>query len=302
MNKAERITDRLPRFYKAWDKDSLMFSLISACSSQLDQAEGEVVSLMRAHWVDSAQGTDLDRLGAIVGSKRMSAEGDGRYRARLKRAVTEYEGGGTVPAILEAVRSLIGAMDPADVKIIENPPTPMSADFRVTAGATWKASSQSVAEAMPTITLMVEEGGEVSDPIISNLDTTESLKYSGIMKSGQKLVLSPDGAELDGKGVKSKISKEGGFRLLRTGSTWKYSESLSAMLGVFDSSKFDEHTFTTGIPFVTIRFEWTSLLPAAFEVQIRSKALQRSRITVKDIESFVASMKASGVKSTVRII
>ena len=302
MNKAEKIIERLPRFYKAWDKDSLMFSLISACSNQLDQSEGEVVNLIRAHWVDSAQGTDLDRLGVIVGSKRIRAEGDGRYRARLKRAVKEYKGGGTVPAILEAIRGLIGARDPEDIKIIENPPTPMSADFCVMAGATWKARSESMAEAIPTITLTVEEEGEVSDPIISNLDTGESVKYNGIMKSGQELMLGPDGAELDGKDVMRNISKEGGLVLLRTGSTWKYSESLSAMLGVFDSSKFDEHAFTTGIPFVTIRFEWTSLLPAAFEVQIKSKALQRSRITVKDIENFVASMKASGVKSTVRII
>lgn len=302
MSRVERIGERLPRFYNQWDKQSAMFSIISSLSDELDAAEEEITNLMRSHWVDVAVRDDLDSLGILLRSKRIARENDRFYRLRLKRAISEYMGGGTVDAITEAVRALIHAEGEDDVRIIENPEMPIAVDLRVMSGNTWDLGSRSIRNASPTITLSFEGEGEVVEPAIENIDRKESVAYKGIMKSGQKLVITQERAELDGKDVTKKVKMEKFPQLIRSKSVWKYSESMSELLGVFDSARFDEHTFTTGIPFVNIRFEWTSLEPASFEVLIKSKALKGGELTKENVEEFVNLKRAAGVKSTVRII
>jgi len=36
------------------------------------------------------------------------------------------------------------------------------------------------------------------------------------------------------------------------------------MIGVFDTGKFDEHTFMIGIPTVKVRFDWVRSQPSTF--------------------------------------
>jgi hypothetical protein len=264
--------------------------------------EKEQESMMRSHWVDTATQTDLDSIGFILESKRISDEEDNLFRARLKRTVIEYMGGGTIPAILEALRALILAQDPNDVQIIENPPETMLIERKVLSGDSWEMSSSSISNTMPRITLTVEEAGEVSSPIITDLGSNKGISYNGDLKGGQRLVFTQDRAELDGVDVTNKASVKEFPQLVRAGSKWQYTESLSKMLGVFDGAKFDESTFTKGIPYVKLSFEWTSYLPATFEVQIQSDALDRSGFDVKDIEGFVNTKKAAGVKSIIKII
>jgi len=115
MDRVERICNRLPRFYKHWEEDSLIFSLLRTVSKQLDEAGERITEVMKTHWVDTAVEDELNRLGVLLGLSRFSGEDDLHFRARLKRAVNEYKGGGTVSAILEAVKALIIAQSEEDV-------------------------------------------------------------------------------------------------------------------------------------------------------------------------------------------
>ncbi|MBS7627863.1 hypothetical protein KEJ36_03475, partial [Candidatus Bathyarchaeota archaeon] len=201
-----------------------------------------------------------------------------------------------------------------------NPPAEASEEFRVMAGNTWVIGSHSIRDETPRITLLVEEGGEVRDPQIVNLDTGEGIVFKGTLSGGDRLVISEEGAFLNDKDVTSSLLAIGAPptkksnsnsnsssslrfpRLLRRGSPWRYGEALSMLLGVFDEARFDEHTFAVGVPFVRVRFDWMRIQPATFEVQIDSEALRKSGLTADYIGRFVESMKAAGVRATVRIM
>jgi hypothetical protein len=301
MNRVERIRNRLPRLYKHWDKDSLIFSLIKAVSKELDEAEEKITDVMKAHWVDTALADELDKIGSLLGLDRLSGEDDSRYRARLKRAVNEYKGGGTVPAILDAVRALIKAEDNDDVKIVENPQASTFSEFVVRAGDTWTIGSNSITDVQPSLTLTVEDVGTVSNPQISNLDTGESITFNGKLKGGQKLAIEKEKAFVDEEDVSEKFLPQKIPTLLRKGSTWQYTESLEKLVGVFDTAKFDEHTFAMRVPSVKIHFDWIRLQPATFEVQIKPKALRDKEFSKPYLEKVVDSMKAAGVNALVEI-
>lgn len=302
MSRAEKMCDRLPKFYKGWDRNSLVYTFMSSFASQLDDADEQIAEIMRAHWVDSATGQDLDRLGAAVLSMRMLGEDDEKYRLRIRRAVSDYRGGGTVRAILESVMGLLGTSSEGDVEIVENPLLSLSEEVKVMAGETWTISSRTVEDVEPRIRISVNEGGEVKDPTLTNLKTGDTVTFKGTLVSGDEIILSNGRAELNGKDETENVEVKGFPMLLREGSIWKYNESLSGLLGVFDSAKFDEHTFTKGIPFLTIRFDWEGHAPASFEVRIKSGALKRSGLEVGDVERFVSRMRAAGVSSKVRVI
>lgn len=301
MDRVERICDRLPRFYKHWEKNSLIFTLLKAVIEQLDESEERITDLMKAHWVDTAVEDELDKLGDLLGISRLAEENDSPYRARLKRAVTEYEGGGTVSTILEAVKALIRAKNEEDVKIVENPPTSAFTDFTVRAGDTWTLGSNSITDADPSLTLTVEETGGVSNPQITNIDTRESITFKGKLKRGQKLIIKKKKALLDEEDVSTRISPQEIPRLLRRGSTWRYSESLEKLVGVFDTAKFDEHMFAVKVPSVRVRFDWIRLQPATFEVRVKSKAFRGSGYSVPYLEKVVNSMKAAGVNAIINV-
>jgi len=300
MSRTERVSERFPRFYKYWQKDSVIFSLVQSVNSQLDNADEEVVNLMKAHWVDTAGVSELERIGTLVGSKRMPEEDDVHFRSRLKMAINEYKGGGTLSAIAENIRALIRGGN-EDVELIENPPAKTSAEFVVIANNTWTLGSNSIGDEEPSLTMTVEEGGRVSNPEITNVDTGESISFKGKLKSGQQLVIKKDKALLDETEVTESMSSQKIPTLLRAGSTWKYSEVLLERIGVFDSGKFDEHTFAVGVPTVKIRFEWTRRQPATFLVQVRSKALRESGVTESYLEKAIDSMKAAGVNAIIKV-
>lgn len=302
MDRTKRIGNRLPRFYKYWDEDSLIFSFIEAFSKHLDKAEDKILDSMKAHWIDTAIQDDLDMLGISLGVTRASREDDLQFRTRLKRAVSEYEGGGTLSAILEAIKALIHSKREDDVKIIENPSTSAFAEFTARAGDTWTLGSNSITDAKPSITFTVEDIGGVSNPQITNVDTGESISFKGKLKNGQKLVIKEKEALIDEIDISQKILPKEIPPILRRNSTWKYSESLEKSVGVFDTAKFDEHTFAVKVPSVRIRFDWTRLQPATFEIQIKSTALRGSGYSVPYLEKAVNSMKAAGVNSIIKVL
>jgi len=301
MSTADRINDRFPRFYRNWDRASVIALLIHAISKQLDEAESGISDLMQAHWIDTASKEDLEKIGNFVESKRIPEESDEHFRTRLKNAVEEFKGGGTVSVILGQIRQLVSARS-KEVEIIENPLVEDSAEFSVKANDSWKLGSNSIEDELPAISLAVEDKGEVSNPQITNVETGRSITFKGKLKTGERLVIKQGNASIGQQDVTESLSTKEIPVLPRKLSTWKYSEELLERIGVFDRAIFDEHTFAVGVPTVKVRFEWTKRPPAAFVVQIKRKALRDSGISESYLEEVVKSMKAAGVRGIIKVI
>jgi hypothetical protein len=301
MSRIERISGRLPRLYQAYEKKSLFSILLQSADKQLSDLEEGITDLMKAHWVDTAKGAELDKLAALVGSKRIS-DNDVHFRKKLKRTVEEYRGGGTLSIIQERVQELLNSSSKDDFEIIENPRVKTSAEFSVVANDTWTLGSNSIENEKPTLSLAIEGKGEVSNPVITNMDTGESLAFDGKLRAGKQLVIRQKKALLGEEDITEKVTSEQTLQLLRKESVWRYSESFSERIGVFDSGKFDEHTFAIGIPTVKVRFDWVKSQPATFLIKIKSNVLRKSGLTESYLEKTLNLMKAVGVKSIIEVM
>jgi hypothetical protein len=299
MSRNQRIIDRCPRFYKAWEKDSVVSLLIKTISGELDKTDDAVTDLLRTHWVDTAEKADLYKIGVIVGIKRSVDEDDDHLRSHLKKAVDEYKGGGTISAILKEFQDVFKK---DEITIIENPQVDSFAEFEVVANDTWTLGSNSINNEQSTLSLTVKEKGEISNPIISNLDTGQSITYQGKLKTNEQLVIKQGSALLNGKDVAKKVVPLELPHLLRKGSKWKYSEELLEGIGIFDKGRFDEHTFSLGVPTVKIRYEWTRCQPATFQLNIKSEALSRSGLTEDHIKERANYLKAAGINVIVKLM
>jgi hypothetical protein len=298
MTTSERISNRLPRFYKSWEEGSLIAFLLKSISRELDETDAGITELMRSHWVDTAVSKQLDELGSIVESKRMPNENDEHFRGHLKRAVEEYKGGGTVAVILEQLRSMIRN---EEFQFFENPMTEASAQFAVKANDTWQLGSNSTQDEQPSISLMVDEEGEVSNPQISNEDTGESIMFKGKLKKGEQLLLKQNSALLGEKDVTNRVSTSEVPILPRKGAVWRYTEELLEKIGVFDTARFDDHTFAVGVPTVRVNFQWTRSQPATFMVQVKAETLKENDLSASVLQKSMDSLKAAGIKAIIKV-
>ena len=302
MERTQRILGRLPLFYRTWDRGSLVHGLAFALGKRVEEAEREVTAILRSHWVDTAFGPDLDRLGAIYGFERRPGEGDSEYRNRLKQAIIEFKGGGTISAILTSVRMTLGLPRDQPIEMIENPQTEAAREFLVNPGDTWGLSSESVLDAKPTIEVSIESDNErITNPTITNLETDESVTFNGSVLKGQKLVLGEGRATLDGKSVRRDLSAPGVPTLLRKQHKWSYTEPISKEIGVFDAAVFDESKFAIGIPTVRLAFSWAAHQPATFEIRIPRKAAPLGSDFAL-AEEAVQSIKATGVRAIFKVV
>jgi len=301
MSTAERVNERFPRFYRNWDRESVIALLLRSISEQLDEAESGITDLMQAHWIDTARGEDLEKVGALIETKRIPEETDEHFRMRLKRAVDDFKGGGTVPVILGQISQLLGDKS-KDIEIIENPQVEDSAEFSLISNDSWNLGSNSIEDEQPTISLIVEDKGEVSNPQITNVETGQSITFEGKLKTGEQLVIKQGSASLGAKDVTKDLSTKDVPKLPRKVTMWKYSEALLERIGVFDSGMFDEHTFAIGGPTVKVRFEWTKRPPATFIVQIKEKTLRDSGISESYLERVVNTIKAAGIDAIIKVM
>ena len=305
MSRTQRILDRFPSFYRTWDRNSLISQVVSALGKRIDEAENELFVVMRAHWVDKALKIDLDYLGALYNIKRKPSETDSEYRSRLKRAIMEFKGGGTISAVLTSVRNGLGLPRDYPLELVENPQKEIQKEFDVRTGETWWQSSESVFDTIPDIEISVEtKGANVTNPTIVNTGIEESLMFRGVIQSGSELRLEDGKAYLDEEDVTESLSITGTNlpKLLRKGSTWKYVELLGKEIGVFDASSFDESMFPIGIAMVKIRFSWAAYQPATFEIRVSKEALSLRGNNVSMVEGVVNSIKATGVRAIIKII
>jgi hypothetical protein len=301
MSRIERISGRLPRLYQAYENKSLFFILLQSIDNQLSELEDEITYLMKAHWADTANGTDLDKLAAIVGAKRISDDDTG-FRRNIKRTVEEYQGGGTLSIIKKRIQELLNCRNADDFEIIENPRINTFAEFSVEANDTWTLGSNSIENEESALSLAIEGKGEVRNPQITNLDTGQSVVFNGKLESGKQLVIKKKRALLAEKDITEKVTLEVPIELSRKESVWKYSESLSEMIGIFDIGKFDEHAFAIGIPTVKVRFDWVKSQTSTFLIKIKKNVFRESGLTESFLEKTLRSIKAVGVRLIIKIM
>jgi hypothetical protein len=299
MSKTQRIIDRCPRFYKGWENNSLISRLIVAMSRELDDAEDSIAQLMSAHWVDTAVSTDLDKIGSIVGLKRHQDEDDNHFRSHLKRAIDDYKGGGTMTAICNELRALL-AED--SFTIIENPEEESFAEFIVMANDTWTLRSSSIENESANLSLSVVGNGVISNPKLTNVDNGWSITYRGDLKTNEHLTIKKGAGFVGKQDVSNLITPIDTPLLLRKGSIWKYSEALLEGIGIFDKAKFDEQTFSIGVPNVKIRYDWIRKQPATFLVKVKPQALLDSSVTEYMIRERINDLKAAGINVIVKVM
>lgn len=310
MDTADRIVERLPRFYKALDIQSNFFRFLKTFAEYYDENQKELFSTMRSHWIDTGYGIDIDLLGSIFKLKRRTNESDDSLRKRIKFFIAEFTGGGTREAIVAQTTLYLDLKDTAPT-LIENPPVAQVRDLKVRHGDIWTARSLSINDENVAMTLSILESeknergalSELSDPaIVDHENAGNSIKFNGTIRSGQKLIIRRDGtAELDGEDVTSRISGKG-LKLLRKGSRWIFQESVSPNIARFNQAVFDKHVYAMFVPTAVLHLEWTAHLLAAFEIRVPSEALKNTGVTKQDLEEMINTIKAAGVKAFVTIV
>ena len=84
----ERVINRFPRFYNTHDTDSKLFRLCHSFSNQLDETRKDLFKVMRSHWIESANSSDLDLIGSLLDLKRDTGENDDRFRVRIMKFIS----------------------------------------------------------------------------------------------------------------------------------------------------------------------------------------------------------------------
>jgi len=301
MQRTKRIVERLPEFYRAWDSQSVVYKLVDAIGRALNEEQKEAFSVLKTHWIDTAVGEDVDRLGGLFQLKREPLEDDDAYRYRIKKTIERYEGGGTRKAILSYLGTLLNTKE-GEIQLIENPSTRITLETDLASGEKWEVGSMSIEDSTPSIEMEVREPGEtILDPSLTNLATGESVKFNGVLSSQKILRIEPTSARLEGEDVSENVEATPFPELLRSGSEWKFGDALSSKIARFDSSSFDESIYEKSIPRVSIRFSWEGRAPSTFEVLIPSEALQRSGYTIEEIAVRLDLIKGAGIASRVRL-
>jgi len=294
--------ERFPQFYMTWDTESLIYDLVTSMGKRLDEAEKDLDSILRAHWVDTATHGDLDALGQIFSVDRNPGEPDADYRNRLKRAIIEFKGGGTRQAILDSVRLTLGLPSDYPLEMIENPEKEVYREFSVQSGDTWAFSSESIYDEEPVIEVSLEsEEDTINKPTIANLDTGEAITFDGKISKAQTLVIEGGKAKVNKREAKGSLSAQRPPMVPRRVTRWAYNEPISEEIGVFDTAVFDESKFAVGIPAVRLGFRWVSRQPATFELRVPRSALTRSE-GFQLAQDAVESIKATGVRAIIKMV
>jgi hypothetical protein len=298
LERTKRIADRLPEFYRTWDTDSVIFKVLDSVGRALNEEQKSLFRVMRTHWVDTANGGDLDRLGAIFELQRAKDEADEDYRGRIKTALRRFKGGGTNASVLALMGDYLEA-NPDDLELEENPEGSMSVRRRLSGGESWTIGSMSVEDAFPEIEITLEgEGDVVLNPTVRDLDSGDRVGLKGNFRVGQRLVISKDSATLDGEDVTPLISSTTFPRLKRGGSRLVYEEEISAKVGRFDKSSFDSSIFRLPVPDAAIRLTWKGKQPSTFSLKVPASALKEKGLTEEDAADFLNIIKGAGVKAT----
>ena len=338
---SDRIINRLPQFYKSWDKGSILFSFIDSFANELRKQKKELVNIKRTHWIDTSYGKNLDLLAKIYKLYRKQEESDEDFRNRIKRFLFEFTGGGTKKSILAQTVAYLNLKEESEMPIlIENPLRIKKVKFTVQNGDSISVHSSSINDEDFFLELSLEEEGfEILDPSIYDQDSNSSIKFHGTLRSGEKLRISTeektvlhinndiriDNVNSDSSSksniFNNKSNNNGNnhnnnnsnsnsnnifiddkMKVPRKKSTWIFKENTTPKLGRFDEAIFDEYFYEVYVPKCSLIIEWKSKLLSSFELQIESGSFERSGVSIENFSDLINSIKAAGVKAFIEII
>ncbi|HEX5186281.1 MAG TPA: hypothetical protein VFV86_05265 [Nitrososphaeraceae archaeon] len=330
QDESDRIINRLPQFYKSWDKESIVFTFIDSFADELRKQKKDLINIRRAHWIDTSYGKNLNLLGNIYKLYRKQDESDGDFRNRIKRFLFEFAGGGTKKSILAQTVAYLNLKEKNEMpKLLENPIRMKKLNLIIQNGDGIKIQSGSIKDEDFTLELsLAEEGFEILDPMIYDQDTNLSIKFHGKLRSGERLRInskdksvshinndstndntniniSNSNNEINTKKNSISISDvhiDDKMKVPRKRSTWIFKENTTPKLGRFDESFFDEHFYEVNIPKCSLNIEWRAKLLSSFELQIDSESFERSGVSIEDFSDLINSIKAAGVISFIEIV
>jgi len=328
---SDRIINRIPQFYKSWDKESILFSFIDSFAHELRKQKKELVNIKRTHWIDTSYGKNLDLLAKIYKLYRKQEELDEDFRNRIKRFLFEFTGGGTKKSILAQSVAYLNLKEESEMPIlIENPLRIKKVKMTVQNGDRISIQSESIDDEDFFLELSLEEDGfEILDPAIYDQDNNSSIKFHGTLKSGEKLRISTkeksvshinndlgiDNVNNDsssssifnnksnnGNNNNNNLFIDDKMKVPRKKSTWIFKENTTPKLGRFDEAHFDEYFYEVYVPKCSLNIEWKAEFLSSFELQIESESFERSGVSIENFSDLVNSIKAAGVKAFIEII
>lgn len=329
---SDRIINRIPQFYKSWDKESILFSFIDSFAHELRKQKKELVNIKRTHWIDTSYGKNLDLLAKIYKLYRKQEESDDDFRNRIKRFLFEFTGGGTKKSILAQSVAYLNLKEESEMPVlIENPLRIKKVKMTVQNGDRISIQSESIDDEDFFLDLSLEEDGfEILDPAIYDQDNNSSIKFHGTLKSGEKLRISTkeksvshinndlgiDNVNNDSSSsIFNNKSNNGNnnnnnnnlfiddkMKVPRKKSTWIFKENTTPKLGRFDEAHFDEYFYEVYVPKCSLNIEWKAEFLSSFELQIESESFERSGVSIENFSDLVNSIKAAGVKAFIEII
>jgi hypothetical protein len=331
---SDRIINRIPQFYKSWDKESILFSFIDSFAHELRKQKKDLVNIKRTHWIDTSYGKNLDLLANIYKLYRKQEESDEDFRNRIKRFLFEFTGGGTKKSILAQSVAYLNLKEESEMPIlIENPLRIKKVKMTVQNGDRISIQSESIDDEDFFLELSLEEDGfEILDPAIYDQDNNSSIKFQGILKSGEKLRISTkeksvshinndlgidkvnnDSSSSSSSSIFNNKSNNGNnnnnnifiddkMKVPRKKSTWIFKENTTPKLGRFDEALFDENFYEVYVPKCSLNIEWKAEFLSSFELQIESESFERSGVSIENFSDLVNSIKAAGVKAFIEMI
>lgn len=225
MSRTSGIIQRLPGFYPAGEPASAFYRFVRMFGQTLDAAELDLLAVMRAHWMESAdnQGSqglgtahkgDLDKiftlyLEALGGTSRLRQSGrrsgpagledDALYRERIRGLIEVLRGGAsTREGIITIVAANLGIVgnDPAavaareQIRIVEFLPEPRPVDFgQVALYDSFQVTNLNLTPTRPDIRLRLREDFPVPlyNPRIVNVGSGVSVGFDGDLAAGDVL-------------------------------------------------------------------------------------------------------------------
>ena len=309
MDTTDRVINRFPRFYNTNYENSKFFQLCHSFCNQLDETRKDLFNVMRSHWIESANGPDLDLIGSLLCLIRGTDENDDRFRHRIIQFIdlckksSIYPGGGTIRAI-KALLALYLETTSEEIKLIENPPCMRIKEWRVSYKDEWEMdSSTSIYDENFSLMLTLHENKnqDIKNPEIVIGDNS-SIKFNGAIKAGQKLVITEDGrGELDGIDVTESLDLKGRIKIDKRGSRWSFKQDILSNIGKFDEARYDQNIFEIAIPIVNLGISWTDHLRSTFEIKLSSKILNDRNFSKEYVEEIINYIKAEGVRAIITI-
>ena len=279
MSRTNSIISKFPHFYQSGDSENDFYQFIKVFGSILDEAEEDLIKVMRSHWVkyadnegskgfDAVEKGDLDKiftlylenLGGTVllkqGKRRSGIEGkedDQIYRNRILGIIDVLQNGAsTKGGIIDIVAANLGVLPDLpfaeaaknQIKIIEyNPQPSISESKEIKIYEAFEIENTSVASIIPEIRIKFKNDLPVPliNPRIVHLDTGNFVQFVGAVTAHDNLFLLSDGTGLF-NGTSFPITGNG--IVLPPGKSQLWLESAVGLPeGYFNLSKFDFSQF-----------------------------------------------------------